>query len=122
MTPQDQKQAQIESIGGTDTVRDQDKIMLVLAYLGIFALIPLMTVKDSDFVKFHAKQGLVYSLAGIIFFIILGVFQAVPIVGQLLGCVGTLGYVGFDFYVMFAKALKGERYRIPMVADLADKF
>lgn len=66
MTPQDQKQAQILSVGGTDTVREQDKIMLVLSYLGVLALIPLLTVKDSDFVKWHAKQGLILGVGGFI--------------------------------------------------------
>ncbi len=124
MTPQDQQQGQqLQSVGGTDTVRDQDKIMLVLCYLGIFSLIPLLTVKDSDYVKFHAKQGLVFGVGGgIALTIIMTVLQFIPILGQILGCVGYLGFFGFDLYVMFAKALKGERYRIPLIADIADKF
>ena len=35
MTPQDQQQQQIQQVGGTETVREQDKIMLVLAYLAL---------------------------------------------------------------------------------------
>ena len=58
MTPQDQQQQNIQSVGG-DTVREQDKVQLILAYLGILSLIPMLTVKDSEFVKWHAKQGLV---------------------------------------------------------------
>ena len=123
MTPQNQEQGRIQSVGGTDTVRDQDKIMLVLSYLGLFALIPLLTVKDSDYVKWHAKQGLVYGVGGgIALSIISTVLAIIPVIGWLLGCVGSLAFLGFNFYVMFMKALKGERYRIPLFADIADKF
>ena len=59
MSPQEQQQQSIQSVGA-DTVREQDKIMLVLAYLPcLLCLIPLLTVKDSPFVTWHAKQGLV---------------------------------------------------------------
>lgn len=122
MTPQDQKQGSIQSVGGTETVRDQDKIMLVLAYLGIFSLIPMLTVKDSDYVKWHAKQGLVFGVGGgIALTIVNTVLGFIPVVGWLIGCLGSLAFLGFDLYVMIGKALKGERYRIPIAADIADK-
>ena len=122
MTPQDQRPAQIQSVGGTDTIRENDKIMLVLAYLGIFALIPLLTVKDSDYVKWHAKQGLVFGVGGgIALTIIATILGFIPVLGWFASCFGYLGFVGFNLYVMIAKALKGERYRIPLFADIADK-
>lgn len=117
MTPQDQQQGQIQSVGGTDTVRDQDKIMLVLAYLGIFALIPLLTVKDSDFVKWHAKQGLVLGVGGFIVMSILGMLGPLAFANCALGPgIFVLVVVGI------IKAMAGQRWRIPLVADLADKF
>lgn len=118
MTPSNQ-QDQIQSVGGPgDQVRDQDKIMLVLAYFVLFSLIPLLTVKDSDYVKFHAKQGLV--LCGIYFAFTL-VINFIPVIGQLIWCVSVLGYLVVSVMGIM-KALKGERWRIPVVADLAAKF
>src|SRR6476646_9619815 len=109
MTPQDQQQGQqLQSVGGTDTVRDQDKIMLVLAYLGILSLIPLLTVKDSDFVKWHAKQGLVLSLGG---FVVLSIIGMIPVV-QLIACPGFLALVVF-MVMGISKAMGGQRWRIP---------
>ena len=118
MTPQNQQQGQqLQSVGGTDTVRDQDKIMLVLAYLGILALIPMLTVKDSDYVKWHAKQGLVLGLGGGIAITIIGM---IPIVNL------SVCLLGPGLLVMcimgIVKAMGGNRWRIPLVADLADKF
>jgi fumarate reductase subunit D len=117
MTPQNQQQGQIQSVGSTDTVRDQDKIMLVLAYLGILALIPLLTVKDSDFVKWHAKQGLVLGLGGGIVATIIGMIPVIGLVSCLLmPAILVLCVMGI------IKAMGGQRWRIPLVADLADKF
>ena len=122
MTPQDQKQqSPIQPVAGTDTVREQDKIMLILSYLGIFSLIPLLTVKDSEYVKWHAKQGLVFGVGGgIALTIVMVLLGAIPFVGWLLDCLLWLGYLGINVMCMI-KAVKGERWPIPVVADLAAK-
>lgn len=120
MTPQDQQQqTPIQQVGGTETVREQDKIQLVLAYLPcLLSLIPLLTVKDSEFVKWHAKQGLVFGLA---LWLLAIVMQVVPVLGQLVGCLALVAY-GVGAVMGILKAMKGERWRIPVVADLAEKF
>ena len=116
MTPQDQQQG-IQSIGA-ETVREQDKVQLILAYLGILALIPLLTVKDSEFVKWHAKQGLALA---IVFFVISIVINFIPFVGQLLWCALFVGNIVM-IVMGITKALKGERWNIPLISDLAAKF
>lgn len=118
MKPEDQLQGQtIQTVGGTtETVREQDKIMLVLAYLGILALIPLLTVKDSEYVQWHAKNGLVLGVGGGIALTILG---AIPFVG-LITCIAAPALLVVDIVAMI-KALGGNRWRIPGVTDLAEK-
>jgi uncharacterized membrane protein len=116
MTPQDQRQQQIQSVGG-EHIREEDKIQLVLSYLGCLCLIPLLTVKDSEYVKWHAKQGLVLNIGGGIALTILGM---IPLVG-LITCLLGPGLVVVDILAIM-KALKGERWRVPLAADLADKF
>jgi len=117
MTPQDQ-QSPIQSIGSTEEVREQDKIQLILAYLPcLLPLIPLLTVKDSEFVKWHAKQGLVLTIGGGIIVAIIG---AIPMVG-LISCLAAPALIVLEI-MGIVKSLKGERWRIPVVADLADKF
>lgn len=113
MTPQDQQQQQLQSIGA-EQVREQDKIHLVLAYLSILGLIPLLTVKDSPFVSYHAKQGLVLNVLG-------GILSSVlsPVFG--IGCLIGLAMIVVDVLAIM-KALKGERWNIPLVSDLAAKF
>lgn len=116
MTPQDQQQQQLQSIG-TEQVRDQDKIHLVLSYLGILALIPMLTVKDSPFVSYHAKQGLVLNAIG---FIALTILSVIPLV-NLVTCVLWPALLVVDVMAIM-KALKGERWNIPVATDLASKF
>lgn len=118
MTPLDQPptKSPLQTIGD-QPVREQDKIMLVLAYLSVFCLIPLLTVKDSPTVQWHAKQGLVLNLGG---FSALFLVAFVPVLGQAVLCLGSLAILGCDVLAI-TKALKGERWRVPLVADLADR-
>ena len=101
---------------GTDIVREQDKVMLVLSYLGLLALVPLLTVSDSESVRWHAKNGLVLTVGG-------GV--ALSILGRL-PFVGWLAIPGWLVLMVLAivsiyRALQGVRVRIPVVSDVADK-
>ena len=116
MTPQDQQQQNIQSVGG-DTVREQDMMMLILAYAPcLLCLIPFLTVKDSEYVKWHAKQGLVLNLIGVG----LSVISVVPIM-FFLTCPASVGLLVVSILAIM-KALKGERWNLPVVSDLASKF
>jgi uncharacterized membrane protein len=116
MTPQNQQQQNIQSVGG-DTIREQDKIMLVLSYIGILSLIPFLTVKDSPYVTYHAKQGLVLNLAGGLGIMVL---SFIPFINLTVCLLGPALFVLDIIAIM--KALKGERWAIPVVTDLAAKF
>lgn len=125
MTPDSgQKVETIQTVSGKEQVRDQDKIQLVLSYLGIFALIPLLTVKDSAFVQWHAKQGL--SVLAVLFGLgIVGMVLAfVPVLGHIVGCVLWLADVAILVinFVAMVKALGGERWEIPLIGQIAKKF
>jgi uncharacterized membrane protein len=113
MTPQDQQQQNIQSIGAS-AVREQDKIQLVLAWLPLVCLIPLLTVKDSEFVKWNAKQGLVLT-------VVIPLLCMIPVVGWILACPLNLAWLVI-MILGITKSLKGERFPIPLVSDLASKF
>ena len=121
MPPPEQQSAQLTA---TDTVRDQDKVMLVLSYFGLLALIPYLTVKDSLYVKWHARQGLALMIAYVAFWVIdivLGFIPGVRVVVGLLGCAVAVGYLVVSI-MGIVKAFAGERWRVPVVSDMiADK-
>ena len=60
---------------------DQNKIMGILSYFGILVLIPIFAAKESPFARFHANQGLVLLVAGIL------VGMATSLVGMLFGLI-----------------------------------
>lgn len=96
-------------------IREQDKLQLVLAYLGLLSLIPYLTVKDSAYVRFHARQGLALAILGIACW---GIFL-IPFVGVL----GGLALVGVLVLSVLGivKAFEGARWRMPIAADVADR-
>lgn len=125
MTPQDQQQqAPIQSVA-KETVKEENKIHLLLSYIGNIlglplCIIPLVTVKDDEFIKWHAKQALVLYLALFIASVVSGVLVAV-VIGLCMLPLVILG--GLIVNVMaLIKSLNGERWRIPLVSDLAEKF
>ena len=102
-------------------------VMIVLSYLGLLALIPLLTKKEDREIQWHAKHGLVLFVAYIIAVVL---FQALtfvlpPEISCFFGCLP--GFALFAAYVVviilaISKALKGERFLIPGVSDFANKF
>ena len=110
-----------ESPTSGDVIREQDKIMLVLAYLGIFCLFPLLTVKDSEYVKWHAKQGLALMIVWVVWAVVGIVLNFIPAIGS---CVYALGYLGLLVLSIMGivKAFAPQRWKIPLVSAIAEKF
>lgn len=107
-------------------------IMIILAYLGLLALIPLLVEKQDAEVQWHAKHGLVLFGAEVVLFIALGfvltILGMIPFIGwliTLLGCfVWTILPIGIlVFHVLcIVKGLNGQRMIVPGVSVYADRF
>lgn len=101
-------------------------MMIVLSYLWILALIPLLTKKEDSEVQWHAKNGLAFTVAEIVFWIL---FQVVIWVApDSIGCVASMGgcvlwcvFVALHI-IAIVKGVNGQRFRLPMISDFADKF
>jgi len=99
-------------------------LLLVAAYLWILAVIPLIVEKEDKEVQWHAKHGLV--LFGIEFAlcIVFGVLTSIPLLGCVVGLVWVV--VGIGILVLHVlcimKAINGERFVLPVVSDLANRF
>lgn len=86
-----------------------NKVLAAISYLPAISIIVLLVKKDSKFVKFHAKQGLVL-------FIALIIFSFIPVLGYLLDVVVVIFVI-----VGLLKALAGECWKMPLVSLLAEK-
>ncbi len=100
-------------------------IMLVLSYLGILSLIPLLTKKDDPEVQWHAKNGVVLFGAEMVWIIlrIMLIFVHVPFLGCGMTAVSCVVWIGFLIIMILCivKATQGQRFRIPVLTDIAEK-
>jgi uncharacterized membrane protein len=98
--------------------------MLVLAYLGIFALVPFFVEKEDQEVRWHAKHGLVLLALWIAIGIVFAVLSSIPALGCLFGIISLfLPIVILIVHIIcIVKATKGERFLIPGISPLADSF
>jgi len=92
-----------------------DRLMLILCYLGLLALVPYLFARHSEAVRFHARQGLALGLLGVL----CAAVAVIPSVG-FFGALGIAGCV-VGSILGIVKSLAGERWRLPVAADVADR-
>jgi uncharacterized membrane protein len=106
---------------------EEDRVMLVLSYIWVLALVPFMVTRR-EYVRWHATQGLV--LCGVVG----AVFFAVILTGAILSTVSRFFAWMFAFVlinliflymalalVCMIKALRGERWAVPFLGDLVER-
>jgi len=80
-------------------------LMAALSYLWLLSVVMLLVKKDDPYVLFHAKQGLVIFIASFL-------IGWIPVLNLIIVVAVILGFV---------KAIQGEKYKLPLVGDLAEK-
>lgn len=106
-------------------ISGSERFMAALGYLAILFVVPVKLRRDSMFVQFHARQGGVlfglWALFCLVMFIALLFAGGTGIVPTLL--IGAMFAATFVYVVMavigLLKVALGERYRMPVVADVA---
>ncbi len=106
---------------------DQDRVLLVFAYLGPLALVSLVASRR-EFVKWHAKQGLVLAAGLVVLYPVLRAIQFLlaslwSVFGELFRMAVWLGVAGIGMValVCLVRALEGERFKLPVLGELADR-
>jgi uncharacterized membrane protein len=82
----------------------------------ITGIVFLVVEKKSSFVKFHAKQSTITFLG---LFVISTVLGMIPIIGLLAYPIWILSLI--LWLLLMIKALKGERYMLPIVGKMAEE-
>lgn len=97
--------------------KEENNIFAILSYLGILVLIPLLAIKDDEFVKFHVKQGLVLFIA--------------EVATMMIAWVPVIGWIGspilYIIWLVLAiigiiNVLQGEKKELPLIGKFAQKF
>jgi uncharacterized membrane protein len=120
----EEKQQMDTQAGATPNYR----VIAALSYLlGVVTGVIFLYVEpysQDEFVRFHARQSIIFSIAWFAIQIIVGVFIAVmphPISGLLHFLLSIFNIATAVFWVILMyKAYTGERYRIPELADWAE--
>ena len=107
---------------------DQEKLLLVFGYLGPLALVSLVASRR-ELVKWHAKQGLVLWAAVIAAYPLVRLFSFVldrffwTIFGQVFWAAVWLAALGAGVALMVCviRGLEGERFKLPLLGELADR-
>ncbi len=96
-----------------------------LSYLWILWLVPLLTLKENEFAKFHVKQGIVLTIYGFALSIACSILGAVPFLGWFSWLIGTAGSIVILVLSIMGivNSLGGKYWKCPVgVADLAEKW
>ena len=103
-----------------------NKVMGILAYLGILFLVPLLAAKDSQYARFHTNQGSVLFIFDIVMWIIRLVVNFVITFANLgiLSFVGTiisnlLGLLCLALIIVgIVNACSGEPKKLPIIGSI----
>ncbi len=106
---------------------EEARIMLVFSYLWVLALVPFMVTKR-EYVRWHAKQGLILSgVACLIFLTVIFLGAVLATLSKVFAWLFAFGLANLVLlYLALAlvcviKAMRGERWAIPFLGDLVEK-
>lgn len=96
---------------------ENDKIMGILAYLGILVLVPLFAGGKSKFVRYHSNQGLVNLLFALALYTVSIVLTiSLPLVGMLVWVV----YLAPTLFAILGiiNVVNGEQKPLPVIGGI----
>lgn len=95
----------------------QNKVMAVLAYIGILFLVPLLAAPNSQYARFHTNQGLVLFLFDIVVGILSAVLAFIPFVGLIVSSLLSLG--AFVLMILgIVNAATGKANELPLIGKI----
>jgi len=107
----------MEEKGRSSTGLDENVAGFFCYLLGfITGIVFLVVEKESRFVRFHALQSTITFLSLFVICMILGL---IPIIGLLVYPIWILSLILWLFLMI--KALRGERYSLPIVGKMAEE-
>lgn len=95
----------------------ENKVMGILAYIGILVLVPIFAAKESPYARFHANQGLVIFIGEAATAIGLGILSLIPYIGWLFATLQYLICTGFAVLSVFGIVFvaMGKARELPVV-------
>jgi uncharacterized membrane protein len=95
----------------------QNKLMGVLAYLGILIIIPFLVAKNDPFVKFHIKQGLLLVIVEVAVWLIgTSMWQLWTLLSLVNLATLVLSIIGI------VNVIQGQQKELPLIGSLSKHF
>lgn len=92
---------------------EKNKLISVIAYLGVLVMIPLFIARESRFARFHTNQGLVLFLFGLISY----AAGLIPYIGWIIGAAVSI-FKLLLIIVGVLNAIKGEAKELPVIGKI----
>jgi len=109
---------------GKNKDAEDNKIMGILAYIGLLVLVPIFAAKQSKFARFHANQGLVLLICEAVYGVLYMILSALvlAISWRLYFVITILGFLSFAFVIFsilgLINAVKGEEKELPLIGKI----
>jgi uncharacterized membrane protein len=103
---------------------EQNKVMAVLAYLGILVIVPIIAAPKSKFARFHSNQGLVLLISWIIYAIVYSIISTIvlAISWRLAFIVTIIGLVSILLVILaiigIINAATGKAKELPVIGKI----
>ncbi len=99
----------------------------------VTGLIFILIERENRFVRFHAFQSLIYSVAWIVLVVAWNILTAIigmasAVLGLIVGLIGILFWlvIGLGAFVLWIvliiKAYQGQTFKLPVIGDMAEKY
>ncbi len=115
---------------GTTSMGLQPNVAAALAYVltVLTGILFYVIEKENKFVRFHAMQAILLGAAWIVLWIALAILMMmlvfIPFIGWIINAIAYLavGLGGLVLWLLLIfKAFKGERFKLPVIGDIAEK-
>jgi len=101
-----------------------NKVMAILAYLGILVLVPIFAAKESPFARYHANQGLILLIASfalciaewILIFILVLISPSLALLASFIYILNIA--IPIFIIIGIINAAKGECKPLPLIGNL----
>lgn len=97
---------------------EDNKIISILSYINILVLVPIFGAKESKFARFHANQGLILFITGIILAIVASVIRIIPFLGELISWILSIltgGYIVVFMLLGIINTAMGKAKELPII-------
>ena len=90
----------------------------------ITGLIFYLIEEKDEYVRFHAVQSIIFFGAVTAVMIVFGILELIPFIGPLFMVLTSLGglFAFVMWIILMVKAYQGERFKLPIAGDLAEKY